>query len=70
VSQDDYHDMPSLDEGETEELESGDTPEESESEDAPNPFREISEEEMEEGKYLGEATDAEDDESGTDSEEV
>jgi hypothetical protein len=67
MSQDPYFDLPDLDEGETEELPGGDTPEETEN--APSLFREITEDEMEEGRKFGEEIDPEDDESGTDPEE-
>ena len=61
-------DIPEKDSGDVEELEGGDQLDETES--GLSPFREITEEEMEEGRLLGEDIDPEDELSGTEDEEA
>jgi hypothetical protein len=53
MSQNDHNDLPEVNEGEAEVLDGGDTLEETETSDADNPFRSITEEEREEGRIFG-----------------
>jgi hypothetical protein len=64
---DSTEELPELDEGDTEELPGGDEPEETE--DTLSPFREITEQQMEDGRMLGQVLDPENDESGTEADD-